>query len=376
MAKEKKEQGGKKRPGKVSQADMPSVSLSEALRIPIAIRDNYGLDPSTPVDVGVAVGIAPTSGGFRQLAGAAIAYGLTNGGYNAVEISLTELGERIVAPKVDGDDIVAMREAFERPRIVKEFVAKYDGKKLPTSDEVVKNVLHGMGVPFDATERVHALLRDGLQTHGYLRDVNGNQFVQRPKGSAVPLAAMADDEHEDDELLEEADQADATSVPLPGTPPLPAVPEPPARPNAIFLGHGKNRRPLEQLIKILDEYGIPHKEAIAEANAGRPIPTKVAETMRECGAAILIFSADEEFRDADGNEIWRPSENVIHELGASSVLYDSRIVIFKEETVTLASNFASIGYISFEKDKLSDKGIDLFRELVRFKIVNISVGGA
>jgi hypothetical protein len=64
----------------------------------------------------------------------------------------------------------------------------------------------------------------------------------------------------------------------------------------------------------------------------------------------------------------------VHELGAASVLYDNRIIIFKEEGLTLASNFSGIGYISFPKDKLSDKGIELFRELVNFKIVSISVG--
>ena len=72
--------------------------------------------------------------------------------------------------------------------------------------------------------------------------------------------------------------------------------------------------------------------------------------------------------------MWLPSDNVVHELGAASVLYDNRIVIFKEAGVSLASNFSSIGYIEFEKDKLGDKGIDLFRELVSFKIVNITIG--
>jgi Predicted nucleotide-binding protein containing TIR-like domain len=355
----------------LSQGDMPAVKLSEALRIPIAIRDNYGMQPATPVDVGVAVGIAPTSGSFRMLAGAAIAFGLTTGGYNAAEIALTDLGRRVVAPTEDGDDVVATREAFERPRVIKAFVAKYQGSKLPASTQVAKNVLHGLGVPLDRTDRTYELLVDGLKTYGYLRDVNGSLFVQRPQGTTAPAHSSPPSPDEADaaeEILDDLDDHRSGSESE-----LPPVP--PKRPNAIFLGHGKNRKPLDQLIKILDEYGIPHKEAMREPNAGRPIPTKVADTMRECGAAILIFTADEKFKDVDDNEIWRPSENVVHELGAASVLYDNRIIIFKEEDVSLASNFSGIGYISFDKDKLSDKGVDLFRELVSFKIVNISVGG-
>ncbi len=78
--------------------------------------------------------------------------------------------------------------------------------------------------------------------------------------------------------------------------------------------------------------------------------------------------------DKDGAPIWRPSENVSHELGAASVLYGERIVVFKEQGIELPSNFSSVGYIEFEKDKLIDKGIELFRELVSMKILSISVG--
>jgi predicted nucleotide-binding protein len=140
------------------------------------------------------------------------------------------------------------------------------------------------------------------------------------------------------------------------------------------LGHGKNRKALEQLIKTLDQYGIPHKEAIEEANRGRPISQKVADTMRECGAAILIFSADEKFLTSDQDEIWRPSENVVHELGAASVLYDNRIVIFKEKTVSLATNYGDIGYIEFEHNALDAKVNELFRELIAFGLIKVTVG--
>src|SRR4051794_21517932 len=115
---EEAEIGGKNSPKKkVSQSDIPSVTVNEALRIPFALRDSYALQPATPLEVGKAIVIAPTSGGFRTLTGAAIAYGLTSGGYNASEISLTELGRRIVAPEEEGAADVAIREAFEKPRI-------------------------------------------------------------------------------------------------------------------------------------------------------------------------------------------------------------------------------------------------------------------
>ena len=141
---------------------------------------------------------------------------------------------------------------------------------------------------------------------------------------------------------------------------------------SIFIGHGKNKKPLEQLKKILDQFQIPYKVAIDEPNLGRPISAKVKSTMSDCNCAILIFTADEAFATPNGETVWRPSENVIHELGATSYLYGSRIVILKEESVNLPSNFSDLGYISFSKDQLQAQSMDVLKELIGFGIVKVS----
>lgn len=96
--------------------------------------------------------------------------------------------------------------------------------------------------------------------------------------------------------------------------------------------------------------------------------------MDQCGAAILIFSADIEHFDKDDNSIWHSSENVSHELGASAVMYDDRVILFKEKDVNLASNFSGIGYIPFEKDRLDAEMSALLRELVALRFLKLSVG--
>ena len=67
----------------VSQKDVPAYSLTKALRVASAIADSYGKHPTKPLRVAEAMGMTPASGPFRMLFGAAIAYGLTEGGYNA-----------------------------------------------------------------------------------------------------------------------------------------------------------------------------------------------------------------------------------------------------------------------------------------------------
>jgi predicted nucleotide-binding protein len=140
----------------------------------------------------------------------------------------------------------------------------------------------------------------------------------------------------------------------------------------IFIAHGKNKTPLEQLKKILDQFKIPYMVSIDEPNLGRPISSKVREIMHSCNCAILIFSADELFKDHEGKEVWRPSENVVFELGASGFVYDNRIVIMKEDKVSFPTNFRDIGYISFESDQLSAKALDILKELIGFGIVKVS----
>ena len=47
---------------------------------------------------------------------------------------------------------------------------------------------------------------------------------------------------------------------------------------AIFLAHGKNKKPVEQLKKILEQFKIPYKVAVEEPNLGRPIGNKVRKS--------------------------------------------------------------------------------------------------
>ena len=91
----------------VSQSDVPLHTLDEALRVPRAIADNYGKQPTRPLDVAAALEIQPTSSRFRTLAGAALTYELTDGGPKAEQIGLTDLARRIVAPMEEGDDLAA-----------------------------------------------------------------------------------------------------------------------------------------------------------------------------------------------------------------------------------------------------------------------------
>ena len=66
MTEEKQEKEGKRR-SKISQSDVPAYSIEHALRVPLAIAENYASKPTKPFDVAAAMSLLPNSTQFRML---------------------------------------------------------------------------------------------------------------------------------------------------------------------------------------------------------------------------------------------------------------------------------------------------------------------
>ena len=318
----------------------------------------------------IALGLSPTSGGWRNLCGSSIAYGLTEGGYAAAQIALTELGRRIVAPEEDGDDAVAKREAIIRPRIMREFFEKYDRAKFPRED-IAGNVLVGLGLPKERSEKAVKILSQNGKYAGVERETKTGAFValdgpsptRSEVDAAKPVQASSDTDMVDTE--------DVGQKPLTPTTRTQDDQQTSQDPKQIFVAHGKNRRPLEDLKKILDKFRVPYKVAVDEPHVGRPISQKVAELMKSCSAGIFVFTKDEELRRSNDDLVWRPSENVVYELGAGSILWGKKIIILREKGVNFPSDFSDLGYITFEDGDLASRGLEILGELVALEFVKI-----
>jgi len=215
----------KARKARILQEDVPSVALDQAIKVAQAIADNNAYKPTRPLSVADGMGMTPSSSNFRVVTGAAAAYGLTTGAYNAAEIGLTPLGMRIVRPTSEGDDLAAKREALLKPRIVGEFLRHYDGAAFP-ADNIARNVLTEKGVPADRTADVLSLIVDGATEVGFLRDIGGKRFVDLA-GASVPGA---------DERVD--------AIPQPGAPvptsPMPLVATPVFPSPAVSVSSGVN----------------------------------------------------------------------------------------------------------------------------------------
>jgi len=123
---------------------------------------------------------------------------------------------------------------------------------------------------------------------------------------------------------------------------------------------------------MLSEFKVPFKVAIDEPHIGRPISQKVSDLMKTCTSAIVILTTDEEYIDAKGDKFYRPSDNAVYELGAASILYGDKIVILKEEGVSLPSDFSDLGHITFKKDEIDAKSMQLIKELIGFGLLKFT----
>ncbi len=245
----------KKTRQRLSQTLCPSMKIEEALVVPQAIKDNFAGQPTAPIMLAEACNISPSSSNWRTITGASIAYGLTEGGYNSKEISLTQLGERVVSPLKEGDDELALKEAILRPKILSDFYRQYNNNKLPKT-EIAYNVLQNKGIPKDKLELTWDILRANATRTNILRVIRGNEYIYIDSSEVTST--------ENNELSDEFSAETNTDMNVPEEVlekmNIPASPKTEIKigknikPN-IFISHGKNNTIIVNQLKELLTYG-------------------------------------------------------------------------------------------------------------------------
>jgi predicted nucleotide-binding protein len=323
------------------QADFPQSSLQQAQRIASALVDNFGAKEGSPPDIALSIEISPTSSAWPNLAGSSIAYGLTDGGVNASIIKLTPLGRKLVAPEREGDDIAARREAIMRPRISKEFFERYRRAKFP-SDAIASNVLKSLGIPTERAQSALEIVKENGRYAGIIRDTPTGPFVNLDSpGVPAPTATPALPEHDPEEIAAAA--AGAASSETQQEPPA-AIARPAfdAKANRVFISHGKQKDIVAQLKELLTFGNFEPVISVERESTAIPVPEKVFEDMRSCGAGVIHVGAEEKYLDREGKEHSKVNENVLIEIGASMPLYGKKVILLVEKGVTLPSNLQGL----------------------------------
>lgn len=335
---------------RVSQSVFPSISFYQALRVAQAIWDELAGEGGRPIDVAAAMGIQPSGGTWRTICGAAIAFGLTEGGYNASEIKLLPLGRRCVAPEEEGDDQAAMVEAFLKPSVLAAFLQKYDGKKFP-GEQIGRNVLVSLGLPKDRAESAYAFLIADAEKLGVLQNIKGERFVNL---GAKRTAQQAPEASNDVDELELGEECQADSRADGHTPPVVAVAlAASTEVRRVFITHGKDKGIRDQIEEIVKYGGFEPVVSVKTESLAKPVPLKVLDEMRACGAAVIHVGIEQKVTDSSGNEVDLVNQNVLIEIGAAMALYREKFILLVEEGVVLPSNLQGLYECRYSGSELS-----------------------
>lgn len=224
----------------LKQSDVPNASLDEAMRIPSALFEHYAGKPTSPMQVAKALNVDPIGSQLKVLSGAAIAFGLIEGGTQAANMSVTPLATRILRPTAEGEEIQARREAVLKPRIFREFLERYKNNPFPRPDIAI-NVLEEMGVPRLKAAEVLERLESSARAVGFIEEIKGKVYVTLDGVSSAAPSEEAETKTSDTTSLAGDDAAD-TSSELRGAQALPP-PLPQRNPTTLSAAVADDARP-------------------------------------------------------------------------------------------------------------------------------------
>jgi predicted nucleotide-binding protein len=347
----------------VNQSQVPVYSLEEALKVPTAILENFGGRPTAPFQVAMAIESTQTSSYWRKLSGSAVAYGLTDGGYNSTKIGLTELALQILAPTEEGIDKIGLVEASLKPSVLRRFFDKYNNAKFP-KDTIAENVLKlDFNVPSEDSARILDIIKSNGRYTGIIHETKTGPYVFADEPADVSVdtnnnnvlatdieIAKPEESHEHDELPAELAQkmnlkrAEKQS----DTTPLVKNEKP-----KVFISHGKNKKIVEQLKEILTFGQFDVIVSVEKESTAISVPDKVFSDMRDSDAAVIHVEGERELLDKGGNVHHIINENVLIEIGAAIALYGKKFIILSEHTVKLPSNLQGLYRCNYEGKELS-----------------------
>jgi len=332
----------------IKQTDVPLFSLDEALRVPRAIIENYAEQPTSPFNVAKALNLEPKGSRFVNLTGAAIAYGLIEGGAQATTIIRTPLAKRIFRTTGEIDDIEARREALLKPRVFGEFLGKYDGHTLPRED-IARNVLMDMGVPTEKAGEVLTRIIESATSAGFIEELKGKRYINL---EGVALGAIGAQEKPESLLESETTDDEEATVRVEPEALRPAYQIDEARRKRVFISHGKNKAIIPPMKKLLEYGELEPVVSVEKQSVSKAVPEKVMGEMGSCGAGIIHVEAEKTIIDKQDEEHVILNPNVLVEIGAAMAFYGRRFILLVREGVKLPSNLQGLYEVRYAGDSL------------------------
>ncbi len=324
------------------------MSLERSIVMAESIQNGASGMPVDRLTLSQLLDKSPASSGFFLLVLASRAYGLTNGGKNADEFSLTPLGHQAVSDDPEAR-IEALRQAVLKVAPFRTFLTAHDKKKVPLPVPFRAFLVSKASVPQDRADECMDQILDDARFARMIRSVKGADYIDLGASVVVTAEDTVDDEPEDAALGEVASPGIAALndqiADLTTAPPVPQTPR-------VFITHGKNQEIVKQLRELLRFGQFEPVVAQEHETVSKPVPDKVLGDMRSCSAAVIHVATEQKLLDEAGNEQHRINENVLIEIGAAMALYGNNFILLTPKDLHLPSNLQGLYRCEYEGDSL------------------------
>jgi len=143
-----------------TQRSYPRVSLEEAIKIPLALKDKNGGNPWPPAEVAAAIGYKVKTNNFFYRAVASREYGLTTGGRDSKTIELTPFGRELVYAPDSATEKRLKQEAFLKAEKFKQVLEYYKGNQLPEMKYLQNTLQKEFGLSPETHEEFSKVFRE------------------------------------------------------------------------------------------------------------------------------------------------------------------------------------------------------------------------
>lgn len=221
-----------------------------------------------------------------------------------------------------------------------------------------------MGVPRDKASNVLERIMESARSVGFIEELKNKRYIR------LDSTVSADNPFETDHSNTESDTAKHTPPAYlePQVQAEPRHPLPPLAPSRgaamlaaaaddqrrrrVFITHGKDRQLVEPIKKLLEYGELEPVVSVERQSVSKPVPEKVMDDMRKCGAAIIHVDADRIIKDEAGTEHFILNSNVLIEIGAAMAFYGRRFILLVKDGVKLPSNLQGLYEVRYEGETL------------------------
>lgn len=365
MAKQRtkaKEEDDKKR--KYTQRPFPYFGLEDSLAIARSIAENNACKPYSRLSLAESIDRSPESSGFRTLITSSSTYGLTEGGYVAPQIKLTDLGLSIVAQKSDEEKRQGLIRAAFNIELFERLYKHFDQHKIPPDENFRNTLIRDFNLDATLVDECIKLFKADGKFAGLIRHVSGADRVSVHDAGGPPAEPEGDRSREEQT---KDTKREPQLTPAPEESKKISQVSAPTYPR-VFITHGKHQEIVKQLKDLLAFGKFMPVVAQEHETPSKPVPEKVLDDMRSCFAGIIHVASEDELLDREGTVHHKINENVLIEIGAAMALYKGNFILLVQKGIHLPSNLQGLYRCEYEGTKLDyEATMKLLKAFSEFK---------